>query len=113
MLGYALFASDRTLGTLDLCSSKPNAFDGNSEVIGELFAAHAAIALNCCARLAEFRRALSHRDTIGIAKGILMHREGITADQAFNLLVSASQNSNLKLHEVAARLVESVTRRDE
>jgi ANTAR domain len=69
-------------GTLDLYSSKRNAFDANSEVIGELFAAHAEIALTGSARQAEFRRALSHRDTIGIAKGILMHREGISADQA-------------------------------
>ena len=113
MLGYALFTSDRTLGTLGLYSSKRNAFDANSEVIGELFAAHAAIALTSSARQAEFRRALSHRDTIGIAKGILMHREGVTADQAFTLLVSASQNSNMKLHEVAAWLVESATRRNE
>ena len=42
-----------------------------------------------------------------------MHREGVTADQAFTLLVSASQNSNMKLHEVAAWLVESATRRNE
>ena len=106
MLGYALFTSDRTLGTLDLYSSKRNAFDVNSEVIGELFAAHAAIALTGSARQAEFHRALSSRDTIGIAKGILMHREGITADQAFHLLVAASQNANMKLHDVAVWLVE-------
>ena len=68
MLGYALFTSDRTLGTLGLYSSKRNAFDANSEVIGELFAAHAAIALTSAARQAEFRRALSHRDTIGIGQ---------------------------------------------
>jgi GAF domain-containing protein len=113
MLGYALFTSDRTLGTLDLYSSKRNAFDANSEVIGELFAAHVAIALTGSARQAEIRRALSSRDTIGIAKGILMHREGITADQAFHLLVAASQNANMKLHDVAVWLVENTTRRDD
>jgi GAF domain-containing protein len=111
MLGYALFTSGRTLGTLDLYSSKRNAFDADSEVIGELFAAHAAIALSGSTRQAELHRAISSRDTIGIAKGILMHREQITADQAFNLLVSASQKANMKLHDVAVWLVENTARR--
>ncbi len=45
MLGYRLFTNGRTLGALDLYSSKLNAFDAEAEVVGELFAAHAAIAL--------------------------------------------------------------------
>jgi GAF domain-containing protein len=113
MLGYALFTSGRNLGSLDLYSSKRNAFDAESEVVGELFAAHAAIALTGSTRQAEFRRALSSRDTIGIAKGILMHREGIPAEQAFNLLVSASQTANMKLHDVAVWLVENTARQDD
>ena len=58
MLGYKLFTSGRTLVTLDLYSSKRNAFDTDAEVIGELFAAHAAIALTGSTQQAEFRRAL-------------------------------------------------------
>ena len=45
MLGYRLFTNGRTLGALDLYSSKLNAFDAEAEVVGELFAAHTAIAL--------------------------------------------------------------------
>jgi GAF domain-containing protein len=108
MLGYKLFTSGRNLGALDLYSSKRNAFDADSEVIGELFAAHAAIALIGSTQQAEFRRALSSRDTIGIAKGILMQRERISDDQAFNLLVSTSQNANIKLHDLAEWLVDNV-----
>jgi GAF domain-containing protein len=108
MLGYKLFTSGRNLGALDLYSSKRNAFDADSEIIGELFAAHAAIALIGSTQQAEFRRALSSRDTIGIAKGILMQRERISDDQAFNLLVSTSQNANIKLHDLAEWLVDNV-----
>jgi GAF domain-containing protein len=108
MLGYKLFTSGRNLGALDLYSSKRNAFDADSEIIGELFAAHAAIALAGSTQQAEFRRALSSRDTIGIAKGILMQRERISDDQAFNLLVSTSQNANIKLHDLAEWLVDNV-----
>ena len=55
MLGYRLFTSDRTLGALDLYSSKPNAFDAQAEVVRELFAAHAAIALIGSTRQAEWQ----------------------------------------------------------
>ncbi len=108
MLGYKLFTSGRTLGTLDLYSSKLNAFDADSEIIGELFAAHAAIALTGSTQQAEFRRALSSRDIIGMAKGILMQRERLTDDQAFKLLVYTSQQANIKVHDLAEWLVDDV-----
>ncbi|MCW2687565.1 MAG: hypothetical protein JWR37_2455 [Mycobacterium sp.] len=105
MLGYRLFTSARTLGALDLYSSKPNAFDTEAELVGELFAAHAAIALVGSTQRAEWRTALSSRDMIGMAKGILMQRERMTEDQAFNLLLSTSQNTNIRVHDLATRLV--------
>jgi GAF domain-containing protein len=107
MLGYKLFTSGRTLGTLDLYSSQPNAFDAESEVVGEVFAAHAAIALLGSTQQAEWQTALNSRDTIGMAKGILMQRERFTDVQAFNLLVSTSQKSNIKLHDLAAWLIDN------
>jgi AmiR/NasT family two-component response regulator len=36
-----------------------------------------------------------------------MERHKVTADEAFNLLVQASQHSHLKLREVAERLTET------
>jgi GAF domain-containing protein len=96
MLGYRLFTSGRTLGALDLYSSKPNAFDAEAEVVGELFAAHAAIALVGSTQQAEWKTALNSRDAIGMAKGILMHRERLTEELAFTLFVSTSQKANIK-----------------
>jgi GAF domain-containing protein len=106
MLGYRLFTSGRTLGALDLYSSGPNAFDADSEVVGELLAAHAAIALIGSTQQAQWRRALSSRDTVGMAKGILMQRERITDGKAFNLLASTSQKANIKVHHLAELLVD-------
>ena len=108
MLGYKLFTSGRSLGALDLYSSKLNAFDADSEIIGELFAAHAAIALTGSTQQAEWQRALSSRDTIATAKGILMQRERMTDDQAFSLLVCTSQKANIKVHDLADWLVDNV-----
>lgn len=107
MLGYRLFISGRTLGALDLYSSEANAFDGSAERIGELFAAHAAIALIGSAEHAEWRTALSSRDVIGMAKGILMLREHLTDEQAFSLMVTTSQKANIKILDIATWLVDT------
>ncbi len=52
-------------------------------------------------------QALASRDVIGQAKGILMERERLTSDQAFDLLRRASQMLNIKLREVADRVAET------
>ena len=106
MLGYRLFTSGLTLGALDIYSSKVNAFDAQAEVIGELFAAHAAIALVGSTQRADWQAALSSRDLIGMAKGILMHRERISDEQAFALLVATSQRAAIKLYDLAVWLVD-------
>lgn len=50
-------------------------------------------------------RALETRGVIERAKGLLMAREGCTDAEAFDLLRRASQRENVKLHQVAARIV--------
>jgi hypothetical protein len=49
--------------------------------------------------------ALVHRAEIEQAKGALMFVYSIDADTAFAILVSASQHANLKVHDVATRLM--------
>jgi AmiR/NasT family two-component response regulator len=44
---------------------------------------------------------------IGQAQGILMERERITSDQAFDILRRASQHLNVKLRDVAQALVDT------
>jgi GAF domain-containing protein len=105
MLSFRLFTSKDTLGALNIYSSRLDAFTEDDEHDGELFAAHAAVALTSSRKEAQLRSALKNRDIIGMAKGILMERENLDSDAAFGLLVSASQHANLKLHEVANWLV--------
>jgi hypothetical protein len=54
----------------------------------------------------QFQTALDSRDVIGQAKGILMERRGLPADQAFDVLRRASQDLNVKLRDVAATIAE-------
>lgn len=101
MLCVPLWVDERRLGSLSLYAGTPRAFDGNATRMAELYATHAALALLDAQRVEQMRRAIESRDVIGQAKGVLMCRHNVTADQAFQLLRNASQASNRKLVDVA------------
>lgn len=101
MLSFQLFARENSLGALNLYASRPGNFTADSRTLGGLFAMHAAAALGQAQHVGQLHQALATRDVIGQAKGKLMERFGIDADQAFALLVRSSQQTNLKLVAVA------------
>jgi GAF domain-containing protein len=104
MLSVQLFVEEDGLGALNLFSTEPNAFDDSSEHVALMFAAHAAVAMSNEQNQQELRIAVSTREVIGQAQGILMERFKITADLAFRLLVRASQDTNRKLRDIAQEL---------
>ncbi len=57
---------------------------------------------------ATLQRMTTNRETIDLAKGMLMLALGCEADVAFQILRRSSQDANTKLHDVAARLVGAV-----
>ena len=101
MFCVPLWVDERRLGSLSLYAEAPSTFDDAARRIAELYATHAALALFEAQRAEQLRRAVVSRDVIGQAKGILMCRHRMTADQAFDLLKKASQASNRKLVNVA------------
>jgi len=107
MLSFQLYVEGGNLGALNLYSRQAETFDDESEHIGLLFASHAATAYAAVRRQAGMTRSVATRQLIGQAQGILMERHKITADQAFALLVRASQHHNTKLRVVADALVAS------
>ncbi len=107
MLSFQLYVQSDTLGALNLYAKDTDAFTDESEHVGLLVAAHAAVAFADAQKAEQLQEALSTRDLIGQAKGILMERHKITGQQAFVILTRASQNSNLKLTDVAISLVTS------
>lgn len=104
MLSFQLFVDGNHLGALNLFAEDVDVFDAESERIGTLVAAHAAVALAGSQQISQLTEALDTRDLIGQAKGILMERFKITAQEAFLLLVRASSELNLKLRNVAEQL---------
>jgi transcriptional regulator with GAF, ATPase, and Fis domain len=107
MLAFRLFARGQTLGALNLYSKKRAAFDEEADEIGVVFATLAAAALGAAQTEEGLKVAVGSRDVIGQAKGILMERHRITADEAFAMLARASQRLNVRLASVAERLAQT------
>lgn len=102
------------LGTFSLYSATPEAFSEEDQEFGSILAAYVAVAVAMADRRDEvdrreaaLHRALSTRDVIGQAKGILMERQRLSAGDAFDLLRRASQRLNRKLADVAEHLAET------
>jgi hypothetical protein len=113
-LAYRLFLGEQTLGALQLFTRRPGGFRPIERAQGLLFAVHAGVALAIAHehdegqdRSQNFATALASREMIGQAQGILMERERVTGAQAFELLRKASQHSNIRLRDVAQRLVDT------
>ncbi|MEU2789904.1 ANTAR domain-containing protein [Streptomyces sp. NPDC007100] len=60
------------------------------------------------AEVAQLRRAMQTRPAIDLARGILMATFGLNPEEAWSVLVTASQNTNTKLHLLAQDLVDGV-----
>ncbi|GGI05190.1 GAF and ANTAR domain-containing protein [Egicoccus halophilus] len=106
-ISFRLFASEVTLGALNLYSRTPHAFDERSQLVGQVFATHASIAMRAAMTEAGLHTTIRSRDVIGQAKGIIMARHHMTADMAFDLLRRVSQDRNRKLVELAHEVVET------
>lgn len=107
MLCFQLFTSDHSYGALNLYSDQPVAFDAHDEAVGLALAAHAAVAIATSRTITTLNNALSNRTVIGQAEGMLMERFGLTAEQAFSVLVRVSQNDNRRLFLIADELVKT------
>jgi len=109
MLCFQLFVHGDTLGALNLYAPTAGAFTEDSETIGLVFATHAAVALAAAQQEQQLHAALANRDIIGQAKGIVMERFHLDATRAFALIARLSQEENIKLHDVAAKIAADVS----
>jgi hypothetical protein len=107
-------SADAQLGAVNLYARFPIAFGVMDRAKAAILVSLASLALTVAnshedevRRSLTFQTALSSREIIGEALGILMEREKISADQAFDILRRASQHLNIKLREVAQNLVDT------
>ncbi len=108
----AIDEDERVCGALNIYAREPHAFDEDSRSAATRFAPYAAVAAgnlhayqSARDRADNLQTALETRGVIDQAKGILMDRHKLTADQAFQVLAQMSMKTNRKLHAVADALV--------
>jgi hypothetical protein len=115
-LSAPLFVDHQYHGSLNLYDTGGNSFGALDAALLDLYTAAAEAALRSTRRhqaaretMGQLRAALTSRAVIDQAKGILMALHCIQAEDAFKLLVKASQEQNVKLHEVAQNFVTTAT----
>jgi transcriptional regulator with GAF, ATPase, and Fis domain len=112
-LSLPMAAGDVALGAMNLYGRVVDGFGDADEEIGrDLAAAAAAVVSNVSAYWTTFELsqnlsdAMKSRAVIEQAKGMLMAgKPGLTADAAFDMLRRASQRENVKLRDIAIRIV--------
>lgn len=95
------------IGALNLYGVEETQFDLEDLELARLFAAQAAVALANMRNEEGLIHALDTRTMIGQAQGILMERYDLDADHAFDVLRRYSQESNRRIGEIVAELVET------
>lgn len=105
-LAVPLVARGAVLGALVAYSRRDGFADGALDAF-RVFGAHAAAGLDQVREREGLAQALASRLVIGQAEGILMERYGLDEDRAFAVLKRYSQDANVKLREIAERVVAS------
>jgi GAF domain-containing protein len=106
-LSMRLYTNERTAGALNLFGFEPTQWDSEKRTTGIVLAAHAASAIMSNRQGEQLQSALSTRDRIGQAKGIIMERYGVDDMRAFDMLRRLSQEGNTPLVDIAARVIET------
>jgi GAF domain-containing protein len=94
-------------GVLSAYGNRPDAFSDDDEAVAQILARHASIAVTTARRQSSLAQAVDARKLIGEAMGILMERFDLDGDRAFEVLKRYSQDTNTKLRDVAACLIET------
>jgi GAF domain-containing protein len=117
-LSLPLHTDGQTIGALNIYATQPRVFGPQEQLIAGRFADEASRALALAVRIAErtemsehLQNALASRAVIDQALGIIMGQNRCTADEAFEVLRTISQNRNVKLRDIAAEMITAVSGR--
>jgi GAF domain-containing protein len=120
MMSLPMPAEGNVIGALNVYARTADVFDAEAASVAEIVAAHAGLASHVAAAFFRHRslaeqlaEAMRSRAVIEQAKGVLIAVHRCPADEAFERLVSMSQNSNRKLRDVASDLVATASGADQ
>jgi len=117
ILGVPFALEGDAAAGLNLYAPDAHAFSGEDIELAEMYARQASKALLLAVRIAhlsdarnDLSSALQSRTVIDLAVGIIMGQNRCSQDAAFGVLKNASSARNMKLRDVAAAVVESVSK---
>jgi GAF domain-containing protein len=108
MLAVPLVDEGRRAGALNVFADRAGAFSEESVGQAAILASFASVAMTGAQhseRAAQLEEGLATNREIGAAVGILMATHGISSDEAFAMLSTASQRLNRKLRDIATGIV--------
>jgi GAF domain-containing protein len=101
---------------LNLYSGRSHGFSADDVSIAEAFAAQAASSLRLVLRItqlsearSDLAKAMQSRTVIDMAVGAIMAENRCSRDTAFQILTKASNSRNIKLRDVAASVIRSIS----
>ncbi|MFE9776230.1 ANTAR domain-containing protein [Streptomyces sp. NPDC005931] len=107
---------EHTAGALNFYATEPDAFTRRERSRLEQFALQAGGGIALAQRLSdaedftrELQSAIRSRAVVDQAVGVIMHQRRCSADEAFDILRSTSQETNTKLRDLCARLIVDLT----
>lgn len=113
VIGVPLTVNDRPIGALNVYREVPTEWSESDVEVAEAIGAMSVAYILNAAQIRDHRElvdqlqeALDSRGIIERAKGMLMERESMGAEEAFETLRSVSQATNRKLREIAEEVVE-------
>ncbi len=117
ILSTPLMVAARPVGALNIYSNTERAFGPQDQELAALFATQASgilaeagvdIATEAVAK--RFQDALQVRETIAQAQGVMMARQGVTAEAAYAALRQSSKRTGTPVRHRAAEIVASTAR---
>lgn len=108
MIGYRIIVESNKVGALNLLSDTAGALTQEGADVGAILASFASVAIAAAAQHEEatsLREGLVSNREIGKAVGLLMATHSITDAEAFAKLREASNRMNVRLAEIARRVV--------
>ncbi|RKR19735.1 ANTAR domain-containing protein [Arthrobacter oryzae] len=112
VISVPLMAGTCCLGTITIYSAQPGTYDATSALALDKLAAPAALLLDNIQtsetprRLSKaFTAALTSRDSINRAQGILMERDGLSPDSSFRKLLRLARTSTQPMAVICAEIV--------
>ena len=113
LFALPLVSGGEALGALNLYAKKSGAFDSFDTALVRMAAQRCADTVAAAEEIigartlaAQLEQAMASRAVIEQAKGILMGLRGVTEGEAFELIRKESQDRNIKVRELAERIVD-------